>query len=439
MYPAGEQALLRMQRGAVKRHGMPADGTVLDAETLTALKERYFRDVIEAWPPWMFKYFLHPPTELQDWTDWVVLAEGLTTLEGLFAGLRRPSWTPDDFGRWWAGPLGFGLWLQAILDAGKVTIGTVPMNGFHASARKVGDGYVVVIQQGLLRVVRDLVAIYVDAQRRTESEVVRQLRDLLDTYTQGVTDGQPIPIPEVDILFGVKRVAEMVSGRQISETFVPPTPARRRRPPRRALRTRRPVRRPVRQSAEHSRWGLRLNVLAPMFVILHELAHLFHGDAEFTDAEAAQADAQYDELAQAGQGSSLGPPSVRAERYADSDALEALIEMQRKVPPPTADIVDRRLLAMSPDVNPHLQQSALEATYLALVALHLVHEGVPRRPDAVEAPAGRSYPSPLARLDRLASVAVHDATCNAAIVETATQRIERWLWPAVLRVLDDAH
>lgn len=399
MDATGVDELLRLQRRAVKLRGMPPADSVLSPEDRAGLDQFVQAGVEE--PPWLWKYLPNPPTPLQYWDDWLLLAEGLTALDGVLQRVAMPR--ADVLEHWRKAPrlLNFGQWLHMVLAEGDLTVGSVPTNALHAATRKVSDGYLVVVKQGLLRFVRELVTIYEFAgtEPATDDEVTRRLTGLMDAYAAGSLSGPATRNPPwLDAYLAGGRVLALIGGRHDPSTG-----------PR----------------------GLTRDVLAPLFVVLHEFAHVYHGDADLSEADAARLEAEYDDqVERSGQPLdesvlfAAGSPAGRSERWADSDALEAIIEMQRFV---KGD--DSPLAAMSPDVNTNLQVTALESAYLAMVALHLVHSTTGQKPS-------RGHPDPYDRLTRLGMAAVYDATVDQEAVETVDGLIGERLGPAARQVLD---
>ena len=397
MAATGVDELLRLQRRAVKLRGLPPADSLLSPEDRAGV-DQAVQELASA-PPWLWKYLPNPPTDLQYWDDWLILAEGLTALDGVLQRVAMPR--AEIMALWRRVPrlLNFGQWLHVMLAEGELTIGSVPTNALHAATRKVSDGYLVVVKQGLLRFVRELVTIYEFAgtEPATDDEVTRRLTRLMDAFAAGSLSGPATGGPPwLDVYLAAGRVLTLTAG-----------------------------------TDEPDARGLTRDVLAPLFVVLHEFAHVYHGDADLSEADAARLEAEYDDqLAQSGQPldeSTLfatGSPAVRGERWADSDALEAIIEMQR-----FAKGDDGPLAAMSPDVNTDLQVTALESAYLAMVALHLVHHATRQRPS-------ERYPDPSERLTRLGMAAVYDATVHQEAVETVDRLIGERLGPAARAVLD---
>jgi hypothetical protein len=431
MTASGVDELLRLQRRAVKLRGLPPEDSVLSPADDDDLEQslRELRDDNDF--PWLLKYLPHPPTPLQDWADWLILAEGLTALEGVFQGVTMPPAWVIDSGKWRDDPraLNFGQWLHAVQSAGGLTVGSVPMNALHASTRKVSDGYLVVVRQGLLWFVRELVTIYefAGSRRAKVGEVTRRLEDLLDAHARyGLSSPSTRLPPYIAVYAASNRVLAMKAGLDDAEVLELTNPELLAPRYRSGARNRPPVPR-----------GLRLDILAPLFVVLHELAHIYHGDADMSAQDAARLEAEYDELADRAEreGSFLvssGPPGFRSEWWADADALEAIIEMQRFVrlqggrPNSVKDF--------SPDVNIDLQTTALESAYLALIALHIVHETIPPEPRAGRVPPSR-HPDPYARLQRLEGAAKYEATIDVSVIDTVEQFVDERLGPAVRRVL----
>jgi hypothetical protein len=436
MAASGVDELLRLQRRAVKLRGLPPEDSVLSPAEHDIIERslRQLRDDSES-PSWLLKYLPNPPTPLQDWADWLILAEGLTALEGVLERIAMPPAWVIDSGKWRAVPqaLSFGQWIRVVLTAGDLTVGSVPTNALHASTRKVSDGYLVVVKQGLLLFVRELVTIYEFAGRKrgkrgTADEVARRLESLLDTHARYGLSGPRTRDPEfgalIDFHRALYRVMAMTAGLSVTELMVLIT-----RPELWAPRYR-----PGAPPRPQEPRGLTRDILAPLFVVLHELAHIYHGDADMSAADAARLEAEYDALAARAEqeGSvlmSTGPPGFRSEWWADSEAIEAIIEMQRfvrlKDPHP-------RGLPLT-DVNVDLQTTALESAYLAMIALHLVHEKLPQTHEG-RFPASR-HPDTSTRFYRLGQAAVYDAEIVRSLVEEVDQTVDKRLGPAIRRVL----
>jgi hypothetical protein len=85
------------------------------------------------------------------------------------------------------------------------------------------------------------------------------------------------------------------------------------------------------------------------------------------------------------------------------------------------------------DVNVDLQTTALESAYLAMIALHLVHEKLPETHEG-RFPASR-HPDTGTRFYRLGQAAVSDAEIVRSLVEEVDQTVDKRLGPAIRRVL----
>ena len=388
---------------------------------------------------WLLKYLPHPPTPLQDWADWLILAEGLTALYALVQRVPKPpAWmTEANIGRTNPCTMNFGEWLQAVLTADNLTVGSVPMNALHASTRQVSDGYLVVVKQGLLRFLRELVTIYefAGSTPKNDDEVARRLKGLLDAHAQYLSSPLTGFPPETDVFAAVTRLGAMAAGLSVDEMLAliasaQPTGDDRRREGRRdSLGARAGPRTPL---------GLTRDILAPLFVVLHELAHIYHGDADLSDADTARLEAEYAELTDGivltrSELLSYGPhPSaIQGERHADSEALQAIIGIQQLV---RRGRPTNPLAASSPDINLDLQLTALESAYLSMTALYLVQETIlPRvRADRVPDP---HYLDPNQRLIHLGMAAVYDASIPTSVVEEVEQLVRERLTPAIRRVL----
>jgi hypothetical protein len=431
----GKETLRLQQRRAIKLRGMLPGASLSDEER--ELLSRVAADLAGNATD-TFRFIARPPTDLQDWRDWVVLSQVVTVIWLKVAPLAK-----DPHGS------SFGSWLAAAFADDTITIGSVPTSALHASAQVVDDGYLITVKQGVISFTSELAAIYDVAvsDGANVDEVAERLRRLLDAHlgrevdpADGVVEpGQQRTEShfQAELFVHAAKVGSAMRGESPEGVLT------------KALGLEGGLGRPARDAEETDRSpgpfhapGMNRGDLATQFVVLHELAHIYHGDADLTRDEAAALQADFEGLGAQSQVPSnralhWQPPHVREELYADIEALEAVIELQRRSMPPSTSPIDLAMQMWSPDVHPNLQEVALEGAYLAMTALGLIFQArlilEPEQREGTESLL-LGHPEPGQRLDRLGPAAVYDATMMVSVVERVDERFAEHFWPIVQRV-----